>query len=277
MDAAAPEPSLIFAERRRPLWIVADLWLEHCSRRRGSGIDPGMATPLPSPAARLRSLYLSLAATYGPQHWWPSQSPLETIVGACLTQGTSWKSVERSLDNLRERGLLSLPALRALSQEELQSLIRPSGFMVRKAATLKTILHLLDREYAGSIAQMAGAPQELVRAQLLAIAGIGPETADAILLYALAMPVMVVDEYLRRVALRHGLAAASGSYPDLQRLALAAFAGEQDRSALADHCNEFHALIVQVGKDYCGRTPKCEHCPLRSDLDAHLSGQPVLY
>jgi endonuclease III related protein len=236
-----------------------------------------MVSPFPSPAARLRSLYRSLAATYGPQHWWPSQSPLETIVGACLTQGTSWKSVERSLDNLRARGLLSLPALRALSQAELQELIRPSGFMVRKAAALMAILHLLDREYAGSIARMAAAPQELVRAQLLAIAGIGPETADAILLYALAMPVMVVDEYLRRVALRHGLAAEAGSYSELQQLALAAFHDEQNRSALADHCNEFHALIVQVGKDYCRRTPQCEHCPLRSDLDANLRGQPVPY
>lgn len=231
----------------------------------------------PQPAQRLRALYEALAATYGPQHWWPSQSPLETIVGACLTQGTAWTAVERSLANLRQRNLLHFETLRAIPIEELRELIRPSGFMQRKAATLHSLLNFIHTEYSGSIEAFAHTPLAEARAQLLAISGIGPETADAILLYALNQPAMVVDEYLRRVALRHGLAPSNTRYADLQQLALAAFADEQNPAALADHCNEFHALIVQTGKDHCRRTPDCTQCPLRDDLDAHLHGKPIPY
>jgi endonuclease-3 related protein len=230
-----------------------------------------------SAAIRLRNLYEALAAHYGPQHWWPSQSPLETIVGACLTQGTAWTAVERSLANLRQRDLLHFDALRTLPIEDLRELIRPSGFMQRKAATLHAILHLIHTEYNGSIETFAHVPLSTARAQLLAISGIGPETADAILLYALNQPAMVVDEYLRRVAIRHSLAPSRASYHALQQLALAAFADEQDPAALADHCNEFHALIVQIGKDHCRRTPDCAHCPLSADLDTHLQSMPIPY
>lgn len=226
---------------------------------------------------RLRTLYQTLAAHYGPQHWWPSQSPLETLVGACLTQGTAWTSVERSLANLRQRNLLDFDALRAVPQSELRSLIRPSGFMQRKAATLHALLHLIHSEYGGSIESFSRAPFPSARTQLLAISGIGPETADAILLYALHQPAMVVDEYLRRVTLRHGLASPRAPYADLQQLALSAFADEQNPAALADHCNEFHALIVQIGKNHCRRTPDCSRCPLRADLDTHLHGKPLAY
>lgn len=238
---------------------------------------PPRRTAVPQPAQRLRTLFQNLAAHYGPQHWWPSQSPLETIIGACLTQGTAWTAVERSLANLRQRNLLHFEALRTLPIEELRELIRPSGFMQRKAATLHALLDLIHTEYNGSIKNFAGTPLPAARAQLLAIPGIGPETADAILLYALHQPAMVVDEYLRRVALRHGLAPSSARYTDLQQLALAAFADEQDPAALADHCNEFHALIVQIGKDHCRRTPNCAQCPLRADLDTHLHGKPLAY
>lgn len=231
----------------------------------------------PLAATRLRALYETLAAEYGPQHWWPSQSPLETMLGACLTQGTAWTSVERALANLRQRNLLDFHALRAIPESELRELIRPSGFMQRKAATIHALLALIKNEYGGSIERFARAPLATARAQLLAIPGIGPETADAILLYALHQPAMVVDEYLRRVALRHGLAPQKARYADLQQLALSAFADEQNSTALADHCNEFHALIVQIGKAHCGRTPDCTHCPLRADLDAHLHGKPVPY
>ncbi len=222
-------------------------------------------------------MYRRLAVTYGPQHWWPSQSPLETIIGACLTQGTAWTAVERSLATLRQRNLLDFQALRAVPEAELRELIRPSGFMQRKASTLHAVLDLIKSEYGGSIENFSRAPLATARAQLLAISGIGPETADAILLYALNQPVMVVDEYLRRVAIRHGLASPRARYADLQQLALSAFADEHNSAALADHCNEFHALIVQTGKDYCRRTPDCAHCPLRADLDAHLRGKPVAY
>jgi endonuclease-3 related protein len=228
-------------------------------------------------AARLRTLYETLACAYGPQHWWPSESPLETILGACLTQGTAWTSVERSLANLRERRLLNFDALRAVPEEELRELIRPSGFMQRKAATLRAVLTLIENEYGGSIDRFAQAPKATARAQLLAITGIGPETADAILLYALGQPAMVVDEYLRRVAIRHGLAPARARYAELQQLAQVAFAEERDPAALADHCNEFHALVVQVGKAHCGKKPDCAQCPLRGDLETHQQGQPAAY
>ncbi|MGC8549035.1 MAG: endonuclease III domain-containing protein [Acidobacteriaceae bacterium] len=239
-----------------------------------------MPAPKPStpPAAdRLRTLYETLAAHYGPQHWWPSQSPLETIVGACLTQGTAWTAAERSLANLRQRNLLQFEALRTLPIDQLRELIRPSGFMQRKAATLHALLHLIHTHYHGSIETFARTPLAEARAQLLAISGIGPETADAILLYALHQPAMVVDEYLRRVAIRHGLAPSRAGYTQLQQLALSAFADEQDPAALADHCNEFHALIVQIGKDHCCRTPNCALCPLRADLLTHLHGKPLAY
>lgn len=238
---------------------------------------PPRKTAIPPPASRLRALYRTLAATYGPQHWWPSQSPLETIVGACLTQGTAWTAVERSLANLHQRNLLHFEALRTLPIAELRELIRPSGFMQRKAATLHALLDLIHTRYNGSIKNFARVPLPTARAQLLSISGIGPETADAILLYALNQPAMVVDEYLRRVALRHGLAPSRASYSALQQLALSAFADEPDIAALADHCNEFHALIVQIGKDHCRRTPDCARCPLRADLDTHLHGKPVAY
>lgn len=228
-------------------------------------------------AARLRTLYETLATTYGPQHWWPSDSPLETILGACLTQGTAWTSVERSLANLRARNLIDFDALRALQEEELRELIRPSGFMQRKAATLRALIALIENEYGGSLDRFAEAPLTTARAQLLAITGIGPETADAILLYALNQPAMVVDEYLRRVTIRHGLIPARARYVEVQQLAFSAFAEERDPTALAGHCNEFHALIVQIGKDHCGRTPDCSHCPLRGDLDRHRQGQPKAY
>ena len=238
---------------------------------------PARKQPLPQPPQRLRTLYQNLAAHYGPQHWWPSQSPLETIIGACLTQGTAWTAVERSLSNLRQRNLLRFDPLRALPIAELRNLIRPSGFMQRKAATLHAVLDLIHTQYEASIENFAHAPLTTAREQMLAIPGIGPETADAILLYALHQPAMVVDEYLRRVAIRHGLAPSRAGYNALQQLALSAFADEQDPAALADHCNEFHALIVQIGKDHCRRTPDCAHCPLRADLDTHLHGTPVTY
>jgi endonuclease-3 related protein len=228
-------------------------------------------------STRLRTLYEILAAQYGPQHWWPSQSPLETIVGACLTQGTAWTAVERSLSNLRRHNLLHFEKLRTLPIAELRELIRPSGFMQRKAATLHALLELIHTRYNGSIEAFARTPLTEARAQLLAIPGIGPETADAILLYALNQPAMVVDEYLRRVAIRHGLAPSRARYHDLQQLALSAFADEQSPTALADHCNEFHALIVQIGKDHCRRTPDCSQCPLRADLETHLHGKPLPY
>jgi len=214
-----------------------------------------------NPAQRLREFYDELVAAYGPQHWWPAQSAIETIVGAYLTQNTAWRNVERSIANLREAEALSVEGLRGIELERLRTLIRPSGYMVRKSLAIKAFITLLDAEYGGLLDALAAAPAEDTRRALLELPGVGPETADAILLYALNQPVMVVDEYLRRVASRHGLIDARARYSELQKLAHAAFAGEPKLS-LVDHYNELHALIVEVGKSHCRGVPRCDGCPL---------------
>jgi endonuclease-3 related protein len=219
-------------------------------------------------ARRLRALHDQLAAAYGPQHWWPAKTPFEVILGAYLTQNTSWKAVERSLDNLREAGALTVEGLRALSLDELRRLIQPSGFYTRKAPALKAFLTLLDAEFGGALDTMAAAPTDALRKRLLALPGVGEETADAILLYALGHAVPVADEYLRRLAARHGLLEAEGGrirYQALAGLTRAAFAGDpaENRARLY---NEFHALTVAVGKAHCGRTARCAGCPLEGDL-----------
>ena len=214
-----------------------------------------------TPARQLRRFYDALVSAYGPQGWWPSESAMETVVGAYLTQNTSWRNVERSIAALKSARAMSVEKLRELSIEELQRLIRPSGYMVRKSAAVKAFIALLDRAYAGSLERMAAAPTGETREALLALPGVGPETADAILLYALRQPVMVVDEYLRRVMTRHGLLEERARYGGVQTLALEAFA-EDEPGALLAHYNEFHALIVMVGKTHCGGTPHCENCPL---------------
>jgi endonuclease-3 related protein len=206
-------------------------------------------------------LYHHLLDYYGAQHWWPSQSAIETVVGAYLTQNTAWRNVERSITNLREAAVLSVEGLRDVELEHLRTLIRPSGYMVRKSLSIKAFIRMLDAEYSRSLDILAATPTDIAREKLLGLPGVGPETADAILLYALDQPVMVVDEYLRRVATRHGLIAEPARYADLQQLGVSAFSGEPVDTRLA-HYNEFHALIVEVGKEHCGGVPRCEGCPL---------------
>lgn len=212
-------------------------------------------------ASLLRRMYAELVEAYGPQYWWPGETQLEVIVGAYLTQNTSWRAVERSIVNLKARDVLHLDGLRAVSEEELRTLIQPSGFMVRKVAAIKAFVAFLDTRHGGSLTKLAAGETAEVRHQLLALPGVGPETADAILLYALEHPVMVVDEYLRRVVTRHGLLPEEARYAEIQQLALDAFAGD-DAETLARHYNEFHALVVELGKKHCRRTAQCEDCPL---------------
>lgn len=221
-----------------------------------------------SKAERLRRMHDKLLETYGPQYWWPAKTPFEVILGAYLTQNTSWKAVERSLENLRAAGALTLEGLRAIALEELRRLIRPSGFFTRKAPALKAFVALVDEEFGGSLETMAAAPTGELRERLLALPGVGQETADAILLYALGHAVPVADEYLRRIAERHGLAGnVSGriAYGALSELTREAFAGEPAERQV-QLFNEFHALTVAVGKAHCGRTARCEGCPLEADL-----------
>jgi endonuclease-3 related protein len=220
-------------------------------------------------------MYDRLVALFGPQDWWPAEDAFEVVVGAYLTQNTAWTSVERSIANLGARGALSPEGLRGVGEEELRALIRPSGFMVRKAAALQAFVAFLDRHYGGRMEVLRAATQEdaaAVREQLLALPGVGPETADAILLYALDAPAMVVDEYLRRILVRHGLVHEKAKYAEIQARAEAAFAAEravERPEELAAHYNEFHALVVRIGKMHCGRVARCTGCPLAEDLRQH--------
>jgi endonuclease-3 related protein len=211
-----------------------------------------------------------LLAAYGPQSWWPAHTSFEVILGAYLTQNTAWRAVELSLANLRAAGALSIDGLRRLSMEELQRLVRPSGFATRKAPALKAFVAMLDVEFSGSLDAFAAMPAATLRTRLLALPGVGPETADAIMLYALGQAVPVADEYLRRIVERHALldpppGRDRRGYESLAQLTGKAFAEDahEDRAQLF---NEFHALTVAVGKAHCGRTPDCSNCPLRDDL-----------
>ncbi len=210
----------------------------------------------------LRRFYDALVARYGPQRWWPAETAIETVVGAYLTQNTAWRNVERSIANLKEAGVLTVAGLRSVPEDALRGYIRPSGYMVRKSAALKAFIVLLDAKYDSSLEVIAAAPTEETREALLALPGVGPETADAILLYALHRPVMVVDEYLRRIVSRHELIGERARYGDVQQLALQAFATDSPET-LRTHYNEFHALVVEVGKNHCGGVPRCTDCPLR--------------
>ena len=209
----------------------------------------------------LGAYFLALFAAHGPQRWWPGRSRFEVIVGAILTQNTSWKNVERAIANLRSTRLLSPQAVRDVHPARLAACLRPSGYFRQKSKTLKTFVAFLFSDYGGSLNRLFAKPTQILREQLLAVRGIGPETADSILLYAGKHPVFVVDAYARRILERHGLAHPEAGYEQLR----ATF-----ESALPhDHqvFNEFHALIVETGKQHCRRTnPDCSNCPLAEFL-----------
>ena len=222
------------------------------------------------PAKRLRKMHEDLLRAYGVQHWWPAKTPFEVILGAYLTQNTAWKAVEQSLENLRAAGALSIAGLRGVPVAKLRRLIRPSGFFTRKTPALKAFVAMLDAEFGGSLENLAATPTADLRRRLLELPGVGPETADAILLYALGHAVPVADEYLRRIAERHGLlepgpGRAQIAYDQLTGLTRRAFARDPE-SSQAELFNEFHALTVAVGKAHCGRVARCEGCPLAEDL-----------
>jgi endonuclease-3 related protein len=198
---------------------------------------------------------------FGPQKWWPARTSFEVAIGAILTQNTSWSNVERAIRNLRRAGCLSLRALDRLAVTELARLIRPSGYYNMKARRLKSFLSFLKEQHAGSLKKMSRRLLPFLRPQLLGVNGIGPETADSILLYALGKPVFVVDAYTRRFCGRHGLAAPDAGYEELQALF------SRHLPAQVSLFNEYHALIVRLGKEYCRKTkPDCARCPLHEDL-----------
>ena len=216
-----------------------------------------------SSSRQIRRIYRALARTYGPLHWWPARTRFEVIVGAFLTQNTSWKNVEHALRNLRRDGLLNIAGLRRTPLHKLEQLVRPSGYFRQKAARLKTFIAYLDTHYGGSLSRMFAQPIPRLRAELLALNGVGPETADAILLYAGKLPVFVVDAYTKRMFERHGITSAGAKYEQVRSQVETAFSSLDAGSQLAHHYNEFHALIVQVGKDYCGKVANCQRCALR--------------
>ena len=254
--------------------------------------------PQSKPEEQIRAYYRALYNAWGAQHWWPANTRFEVIVGTFLTQNTAWTNVERAITNLRKCRLLTVSGIRRVPLSELEKLIRPSGYFRQKAKRLKNFVTFLDHRYAGSLAKMFSQPATSLREELLGLDGIGPETADSILLYAGNHPVFVVDAYTRRIIDRHGIQPANADYEDVRQLFQKALAPIVDheaqkpsetrprlesglrgaphapspistarRTALAQVYNEMHGLIVGVGKDFCRKSqPHCDECPLQPFL-----------
>jgi len=204
----------------------------------------------------IRRIYNLLNKSFGPQYWWPGDTPFEVCIGAILTQNTNWKNVEKAITNLKNEHLLSPIALRDTSLSELAGLIRPAGYYNIKARRLKSFISFLFDEHEGSLSKMSKQPLEELRHKLLNVHGIGPETADSILLYACYKPIFVVDAYTKRIFSRHKLCEEDSDYRDIQNLFMKNLPND------VKLFNEYHALIVKLGKDYCKKKPNCLKCPL---------------
>ncbi len=204
----------------------------------------------------LLEIYQRLFKTYGPQHWWPGESAFEVIVGAILTQNTSWANVEKAIRSLKNKGALTPEGIRDLKRSELSQLIRSSGYYRIKADRLKAFVKCLFKDYHGNLDLMKKEEKNRLRERLLRIKGIGPETADSILLYGFGIPVFVVDAYTRRILSRHGIVSEKASYDDIQNLFMEHLPHEEQLF------NEYHALLVRLGKTVCKKIPKCDICPL---------------
>lgn len=232
-------------------------------------------------ASQLRRAYPLMRARFGHQHWWPGDTAFEVCVGAILVQNTSWTNVERAIANLKSAGVLEPKRLFALPEARLAELIRPAGYFNVKARRLRSFLRVLVEEYDGRLKQLFAGEMSVVRERLLAIHGIGPETADSLLLYAGGHASFVIDAYTRRIFQRHhwpgglsqvsaskvqGYRSTSFSYDALKSLCESAL--DQKRGAARlDYWQDYHAQLVMVGKHYCRpRAARCEHCPLRSLL-----------
>jgi len=208
------------------------------------------------PAKRWRELYDRLFQAFGPQGWWPGETPFEVALGAILTQNTNWGNVARVLQTLKDRGLLDPVALARMDPAELAAILRPAGYYNLKAARVRNFLTFLREHAGGSLERLAEKPLEELRPALLAVKGIGPETADSILLYALHKPTFVVDAYTFRILSRHDLVPDSLSYEELRRLFM------DHLPADVPLYQEFHALLVRLGKEFCRPRPRCVGCPL---------------
>lgn len=241
-------------------------------------------------AASLRTYFQALMAAWGPQDWWPAYTRFEVIAGTFLTQNTAWTNVERALRQLRAEGMLNVDGIRRAPLPKLARMIRSSGYFRQKAKRLKTFVNYLDEQYGGSLERMFAQSTARLREELLALNGVGPETADSILLYAGGHPVFVVDAYTRRILERHGLITANARYEEIRQLVEQAFSEEIVRahdqplisplpgrrrhkfvirkaSASARAFDEFHALLVQAAKHHCLKAKaQCSGCPLERFL-----------
>jgi len=212
----------------------------------------------PKQSDALKRIYSLLYKHYGPRHWWPGDTRLEIIIGAILTQNTAWTNVEKAIKNLKRERLLTVKGLFRVPKKRLARLIKPAGYYNIKSRRIKNFLDFLNRSYGGNIKEMFRIDLKKLRNELLGVNGIGPETADSILLYAGEKPVFVVDSYTKRIFSRHGYINKDADYEEVQGLFL--------RNLPAKHgmFNEFHALIVELGKDLCkSKKPLCNTCPIR--------------
>ena len=207
---------------------------------------------------KIKNIYKKLFFSLGPQGWWPAEGPFEIMIGAILTQNTNWKNVERAINNLKKKRLLNPLSLRHISKERLACLIKPAGYFNIKANRLKNFLDFFFNFYQGKIKNMLPVNIQILRRQLLNIKGIGPETADSILLYALGKPIFVIDAYTKRIFVRLGMVKEKASYDAVQNF----FMERLEKNTKL--YNEYHALLVRLGKEYClKRNPKCYLCPLK--------------
>ena len=250
-----------------------------------------------SPETKIAEIYSALSQAWGRQYWWPARTPFEVIVGAYLTQNTSWTNVELALEKLRDARALTVAGIRNTSVRKLEKLIRSSGYFHQKARRLKTFVDFLDRNYAGSLTRMFRQPTSKLREELLSLSGVGQETADSILLYAGQHPIFVVDAYTKRIAARHGILSENGKYEEFRILFEKSLASAQhshhtrnstggaphppsrmsdySRSPLAQVFNEMHGLLVGVAKNHCLKSAaQCEQCPLRPLLPQTLANPP---
>ena len=204
----------------------------------------------------LTQIYGRLYKAYGPRHWWPGETIFEVMVGAILTQNTSWRNVEKAIQNLKGAGVLNIKGVHRLEKSQLARLIRPSGFYRLKTERLMAFVDFLFEHYNANLNKMRGEEAEILRRKLLEVKGIGPETADSILLYGLKKPVFVVDAYTKRILSRHGIISEAASYEEVQGLFMNYLPPDERLF------NEYHALLVHLGKNVCKKIPKCDICPL---------------
>ncbi len=214
----------------------------------------------------LTEIYRLLFDRFGPQHWWPGETRFEVIIGAILTQNTNWTNVEKAIANLKSADLLTPEKLHHISLSQLAELIRPAGYFNIKAKRLKNFLDWLFNNYAGSLTELECLDTDRLRAELLAVKGIGPETADSILLYAFGREIFVVDAYTARITARHHLIEPGADYEQLQELF------QSNLPAGTELFNEYHALLARLGKEFCRPKARCAACPLEKlphSLDAY--------